>query len=272
LLLFPLRSFRPLLLLPRLGLRLRPRCRLWLRSRRWRLHPRRCLGLRPGLYLGSLLLTLYLLLLLALALRQLPLLHLSLLLLPLKVLLPPLLLQQLLLSLALLITLLLLMLWGLARSPAALQSLVFLFLLSPLLRRQAPVPLGQGRCAGLRSPRRGEGPCWRSAGARGPRVKFAPLYRSGWCGRWLSLGAGLEPSWFGLTGGLPVHLCWLGGDHGLPWPRSGRYAGLAMCGSRRGCRCRFKGLRFARDKPLPRGQLMNLLGHLRGQWHGSPGW
>jgi hypothetical protein len=72
---FRLLSFLSVLLwLALLWLRLRPRCRLWLRPRRGSLNPWRCLGLRPGLHPGLLLLALDLLLLLTLAILQLPLL------------------------------------------------------------------------------------------------------------------------------------------------------------------------------------------------------
>ncbi len=171
------------------------------------------------------------------------------------------------------------MLRGLARSPAALQPLVFLFLLPPLLRRQALIARGQGRRAGLRGPWRGKAPCWGSAGASTSRVEFAPPDRSGWRGSRLSLEARLHSSRSGLkarlklsrsglAGGLPMPLPRLAGKHGLSWPRLGRDSRLALCGPR--CH-RFEGLGFARDKPLVRGQLMNPLHHLRRQRHGSLG-
>jgi hypothetical protein len=143
---------------------------------------------------------------------------------------------------------------GLPGGATALQSLVFSFLLPPLLRRQALGPGGQRRSAGLHGP--GNSRC----GCR-PRPD-----------------TGVEFSRFDLTGcrATGLHLARLAGYDGLPRSRSARRDNLSRFSrggrlprSGLGRRRRFEGLRLPRFEPLLRGQFLNLLGHLGGQGHGG---
>lgn len=177
-----------------------------------------------------------------------------------------LLLAQLLIALALLLLLLealllqlalLLLLWlGLAGGAAALQPLVFNFLLPPLLRCQALVARRQGRRPGLHGPRGGRAAGRGGAGAGSSRVEFSRFGRTGRRTTRSGRGAALDLPRLRRTAGLDL-------------ARFGLAARRRR--SRLGCRCRFEGQGFARLNPLLRGQLLNLLLHLGGQLHGGPG-
>ena len=117
---------------------------------------------------------------------------------------------------------------GLAGGAAALQPLVFYFLLPPLLRRQALGARGQGHAAGLRGPGSSRGGC----GVPGPdtRVEFSRFGLTGWRATGLHLGrlgrdAGLHLSGSGLDARLD--LARLAGYDGLPRSRSARRSGLS---------------------------------------------
>jgi len=179
---------------------------------------------------------------------------------------------------------------GLAGGAAALQPLVFYFLLPPLLRRQALVALGQGHAARLGGPgssRRGCGPRGAGAGGASPRLEFSRFGPNGWRGAGLNLGrlgrgAGLDRSGSGMSPRLD--LARLAGYDGLPRSRFAWRSGLSRLSrdagfdlprlhlprSRLGRR-RFERLRLRRLEPLLRRQLLNLLRHLGGQGHGGPG-
>ena len=173
---------------------------------------------------------------------------------------------------------------GLAGGAAALQFLVFYFLLPPLLRRQALVALGQGRAArlgGLGGSRRDWGP------RADTRAKFSRFGPTGWRDPGLNLGRLGRNARLHLPGSgvIPrLDLARLARYDGLPWSRSARRSGLSRLNrdagfdlprlhlrrSRLG-RHRFEGLRLRRLEPLLRRQLLDLLGHLGGQGHGGLG-
>ena len=274
-----LRPRRYLGLRPRLGLRLRPGLHLRLRAR---------LGLRPGLYLRlrpGLRLRLHL----GLRARLRPGLDLRL---GLRPRLDPRRRLRFYLSRCLRLDLrrCLRLRLGLAGGAAALQPLVFYFLLPPLLRRQALVALGQGHAARLGGPgssRRGCGPRGAGAGGASPRLEFSRFGPNGWRGAGLNLGrlgrgAGLGRSGSGVSPRLD--LARLAGYDGLPRSRFAWRSGLSRLSrdagfdlprlhlprSRLGRR-RFERLRLRRLEPLLRRQLLNLLRHLGGQGHGGPG-
>jgi len=134
---------------------------------------------------------------------------------------------------------------------AALQSLVFKFLLPPLFRCQSLGPGGQGRGAALGGP-------WSSRGGWGPRadnrVEFSRFDLSGW------RATGLHLDRFGR--GPDLSRFRRGARLDLRRPHLSRL--------RLGRRRRFEGLRLRRLEPLLRRQLLNLLSHLGGQGHGGP--
>lgn len=280
--------FLPLWLRSRLRLRLNP----WLRLR-LRLRPD--LRLRPLLLLALLLLALLLNLLVSLLL-----LHLYL---ALALLLSLLLLLHLLLAQTLLITLRL-WLWRLAWSCATLQSLAFQFLLSPLLRRQAPGAWWLGYGAGLCGPRsagRGGSPSGGSAGRASARMDFTRFGLRRWLcpwlhitrpgnGRfvtrrrrgsrlympWLTRNNGLSTTRSGLRAGLEpprlrratgLHLSRLTGNSGLHLAGPGLESGLML--PRLGCRGWPEWGRWRRGKPPLRRQALDLPFHVRGQGHGG---
>ena len=151
--------------------------------------------------------------------------------------------------------------------------------LGPVLRRCLGLRLGlAGGAAGLRGP-------WSSRGGWRPRpdtrVEFSRFDLTGWRSTGLYLtrfgrGAWLHLSRLGLRARLDLPR--LGGYDGLPRSRSARQSGLPRFSrsgrlprSRLGCGCRGKRLGFTRHKLLLGRQLLNLLGHLRGQGHGGLG-